>query len=144
MRTLTKAVVCPLMVAAIALVATGCGGTIKLTGIKPGSPAAAGQSLFESAGCTSCHMIEGQGGVGGPDLTTVGSLNKTATYGGTLPVPVPGVAGPVYSGKSWFVLHTECPSCATPGSVMPAFPHFTPQQYLELATFLSGLGVTEK
>ena len=64
-RTLTKAVVCPLMVAAIALVATGCGGTIKLTGIKPGSPAAAGQSLFESAGCTSCHMIEGQGGVGG-------------------------------------------------------------------------------
>jgi hypothetical protein len=57
---------------------------------------------------------------------------------------VPGGTGPVYSGKNWFVLHTECPSCATPGSAMPAFTNFTAQQYLELATFLNGLGVTEK
>jgi hypothetical protein len=71
-------------------------------------------------------------------------LGKTATYNGTLPVRVPGGTGPVYSGKNWFVLHTECPSCATPGSAMPAFTNFTAQQYLELATFLNGLGVTEK
>lgn len=144
MRTLLKAAVLMTVIGSLALGMAGCGGMAKLTGITPGSPAAAGESIFQSAGCMSCHMIKGQGGAGGPDLSAVGTLGKTATYNGTLPIPVPGVTGPVYSGKSWFVLHTECPSCATPGSAMPAFTNFTPQQYLELATFLNGLGVTEK
>lgn len=144
MGTMTKAAACMVMIGALVVVAAGCGGTSSLTGITAGSPAAAGQSLFESAGCTSCHMIKGQGGVGGPDLSAAGTLNKTTTYGGTLPVQVPGVTGPVYSGENWFILHTECPRCATSGSAMPAFRNFTPQQYLALATFLNGLGVTEK
>ena len=89
-------------------------------------------------------MIKGVGVGVGPNLTDVGTLHKTTTYTGTLPVPVPGVTGPVYTGIDWFVLHTQCPSCAHSGSPMPPFTSFTPQQYIELATFLNGLGVTYK
>jgi cbb3-type cytochrome oxidase cytochrome c subunit len=127
-----------------AIVASGCGGSSKLTGITPGSPEATGHALFISAGCMQCQSINGEGGSLGPDLTHVGTLNKTSTYTGALPVSVSGVSGPVYRGKDWFVLHTECPTCATPGSAMPSFASFTAQQYLALAGFLSGLGVTEK
>lgn len=142
--TVTRTVAWTLTIGMLTVVAAGCGGTSTLSGITKGSPAATGQALFESAGCTGCHSIKGQGGVMGPDLTDVGTLNKTANYIGTLPVPLPGVTGPVYSGKNWFVLHTQCPTCATPGSPMPAFTSFTAQQYLALAAFLGGLGVTEK
>lgn len=120
------------------------GGAVTFTGITPGSAAAAGQTIFETSGCTSCHMIKGAGGQVGPNLTNVGTLGKTSTYAGTIPVKVPGVKGPVYSGENWFVLHTECPTCATPGSAMPAFANFTAQQYQQLATFLNGLGTTYK
>lgn len=131
--------------AALAVVGVaGCGGIAAVPGIAPGSAAARGESLFDSAGCDGCHMVDGQGGTVGPDLSKVGTLGKTATYTGDLPVKVPGVVGPVYTGRDWFVLHTECPSCATPGSPMPAFTDFTPRQYLDLAAFLAGLGVTEK
>jgi cytochrome c oxidase cbb3-type subunit 3 len=34
---------------------------------------ARGQELFAKAGCVQCHSIAGQGGVKGPDLTSVGS-----------------------------------------------------------------------
>jgi mono/diheme cytochrome c family protein len=113
------------------------------TGITPGSPAAAGEAIFESSGCTSCHMVKGVGGTVGPNLTAVGTLGKQATYTGKLPVPVPGVTGPTYKGVDWFVLHTQVPT-VDPGSAMPPFANFTAQQYVELATFLNGLGVTYK
>ena len=117
---------------------------ITFTGITPGSAAAAGETLFLTEGCTSCHMVKGVGGQVGPNLTDIGAAGKTSTYTGKLPVAVPGVTGPVYSGANWFILHTQCPTCATPGSAMPAFANFTPQQYQQLAAFLSGLGTTYK
>jgi hypothetical protein len=89
-------------------------------------------------------MVKGVGGQVGPNLTAIGTQHKSSTYNGKLPVPVPGVTGPTYSGEDWFILHTQCPSCATPGSPMPPFANFTPVQYQELATFLNGLGVTYK
>ncbi len=39
-----------------------------------------GRSVFEGAsGCTSCHMVEGEGGIVGPDLSDVG-LRRGADY----------------------------------------------------------------
>jgi len=38
-----------------------------------GDPAK-GKEVYEASGCASCHMIAGQGGDAGPELTTVGSL----------------------------------------------------------------------
>jgi menaquinol-cytochrome c reductase cytochrome b/c subunit len=116
---------------------------VTFTGITPGSAAAAGETLFETSGCTSCHMVKGVGGTVGPNLTDVGTLGKQATYSGKLPVAVPGVTGPLYKGVDWFVLHTQVPTI-NPGSAMPPFDNFTALQYQQLATFLNGLGVTYK
>jgi len=44
----------------------------------PGHPAA-GKTLFAGkGGCAKCHMIRGEGGRLGPDLTTIGSLRSPA------------------------------------------------------------------
>jgi cytochrome c oxidase cbb3-type subunit III len=38
-----------------------------------------GKEVYDSSGCASCHMIKGEGGDSGPELTNVGSL-RGATY----------------------------------------------------------------
>ena len=49
----------------------------------------AGKKVYESSGCANCHIIAGQGGDIGPDLTTVGQargpnyLRNTILYPGT-------------------------------------------------------------
>jgi putative heme-binding domain-containing protein len=37
----------------------------------PGDPAA-GRVVYEAAGCAACHIIEGNGGILGPELTDIG------------------------------------------------------------------------
>jgi menaquinol-cytochrome c reductase cytochrome b/c subunit len=118
------------------------GSTLTFTNMTPASTA--GLAVFEANGCTSCHMVKGVGGQVGPNLTNVGTKNLSATYTGKLPVAVPGVKGPTYSGPAWYVLHTQCPTCATPGSAMPAFASLSATEYSNLATFLNGLGTTYK
>lgn len=34
----------------------------------------AGKALFQSSGCTACHMLDGQGGSIGPDLSRIGDM----------------------------------------------------------------------
>ncbi len=53
------------------------GGPPESTGTASPGDAAAGERLFNSAGCSGCHMVRGRGGVLGPDLTNVGR-NRTA------------------------------------------------------------------
>ena len=49
-------------------------GAVRVT--VPGNPAA-GESLFRGkGGCAKCHMIRGEGGRLGPDLTHIGSLRS--------------------------------------------------------------------
>ena len=98
-------------------------GATTFTGITPGSAAAAGQTVYETSGCSSCHMLKGAGGQVAPNLTNIGTKNL---------------------GVAWFIKHTKCPSCVTPGSAMPPFANFTNTQYQQLATFLNGLGTTYK
>lgn len=53
----------------------------KLAELKPaasGGDAARGRRVFfgKKAGCTACHMVQGQGGRVGPDLTKIGSIRS--------------------------------------------------------------------
>ncbi len=43
----------------------------------PGSPVR-GRQLFASRGCTGCHLVRGEGGVNGPDLSHIGSQRPAA------------------------------------------------------------------
>jgi putative heme-binding domain-containing protein len=42
----------------------------------PGDPEAGRELFFGKSGCTQCHMIRGQGGLLGPDLSDAGSWGK--------------------------------------------------------------------
>lgn len=39
----------------------------------------AGQALFQSSGCSGCHMVDGQGGSVGPDLSRIGDMRGPAS-----------------------------------------------------------------
>ena len=43
---------------------------------KSSGDAAAGRALYAAQGCASCHRIEGQGSIYGPDLTRVGAARS--------------------------------------------------------------------
>lgn len=47
-------------------------------GAIPGDPKT-GQALFQSSGCSACHMIDGQGGSVGPDLSRIGDMRGPAS-----------------------------------------------------------------
>jgi mono/diheme cytochrome c family protein len=103
----------------------GSAKTLPLTGIDQDKAAQAGVTLFLTQGCTSCHMIKGVGAGGpGPNLTDEGT-HKDHTM-------------------QWQIEHLKNPQSKSPGSIMPAFTSFTPQQYNDLATLLTGLGTKYK
>lgn len=45
----------------------------------PPGDAAAGSRLFRAKGCIGCHLVNGEGGVNGPDLSYIGSSRPAAT-----------------------------------------------------------------
>jgi mono/diheme cytochrome c family protein len=49
----------------------------------------AGRRLFDSAGCRQCHMIDGHGGVLGPDLSSVALQNTSSRIRNPSPVRRP-------------------------------------------------------
>lgn len=88
------------------------------------APAQAGLELVYASGCQNCHNIKGLGAAGpGPSLTNEGSKAR---------------------GKEWQIGHLKDPASFTPGSSMPAFSSFTPEEYENLATLLEGLGTKYK
>lgn len=44
----------------------------------PPGDAAAGATLFRTKGCSNCHLVKGEGGVNGPDLSFLGSQRPAA------------------------------------------------------------------
>jgi mono/diheme cytochrome c family protein len=96
----------------------GAGEALPLSGLDP--EAEAGMQLFLANGCTSCHNVAGVGAPGpGPNLTNEGTKGQPPEfYEGFLKDP--------------------------PGGVMPAFEGFTPEEYQQIGTFLSGLGTKYK
>jgi cbb3-type cytochrome oxidase cytochrome c subunit len=79
----------------------------------------AGQRLYQDKGCAGCHVIDGQGGAVGPDLTREGT--------------VPG------HDHDWHVRHLLDPAGVVPGSIMPKLIQ-DPAQAEDLADYLTSLG----
>jgi menaquinol-cytochrome c reductase cytochrome b/c subunit len=91
---------------------------LPLSGLDP--TAEAGATIFLTNGCTSCHAIAGVGAPGpGPNLSNEGTQGHPPEY---------------YEG------FLKDP----PGNVMPNFTGFTPEQYTQIGTLLSGLGTKYK
>jgi quinol---cytochrome c reductase cytochrome c subunit, bacillus type len=98
----------------------GAGAGLTLSGLDQDPQAQAGADLFLANGCTSCHTVAGVGAPGpGPNLSNEGAQGHPPEfYEGFLKDP--------------------------PGNIMPNFTGFTPEQYMQLGTFLSGLGTKYK
>jgi mono/diheme cytochrome c family protein len=59
--------------------------TVKAGGTPGGAPApvngSPGAQLFAAQGCVACHVIKGQGGTVGPELSTIGTVAATRKPG---------------------------------------------------------------
>jgi cytochrome c oxidase cbb3-type subunit 3 len=61
-----------------------------------------GRSVYESSGCATCHIIDGQGGGVGPELTRVGAMRGPSYLRTTLLTPgaiLPKEAGAMERGR---------------------------------------------
>ncbi|MEW6583603.1 MAG: c-type cytochrome [Actinomycetota bacterium] len=86
--------------------------------------ATAGLELMSASGCFNCHNIKGVGAAGpGPGLADEGTKGR---------------------GAEWQIAHLKNPASQVPGSPMPPFTSFTPEEYDNLATLLEGLGTKYK
>jgi mono/diheme cytochrome c family protein len=121
------------LLACLALLVAGCGGSGAPLANEGGGPArnvpiwihderlppgaVPGAHLFAVGGCTACHTYAGSGGqnLGAPDLTDIGSRNL---------------------GIAFQIAHLRCPSCVHSGSPMPPFGAFGPKRLKQLAIFL--------
>jgi len=77
-----------------------------------------GKALYQSQGCTACHMIDGSGGSIGPDLSGQGQKGRS---------------------KEWLRTQIRNPKEHDPRSVMPANSALNDQQVGQLVDFLLSL-----
>jgi ubiquinol-cytochrome c reductase cytochrome b subunit len=75
----------------------------------------AGRGLFVSAGCVTCHKIEGKGGVAGPDLSHEAKLGRSS---------------------QWLITQITDPRKHVPTTIMPAHKNLTQSQLKGLADFI--------
>jgi len=76
-------------------------------------------AIFQSAGCTACHSVEGTGGTIGPVLSR-GTLRG--------------------KGRAWIVEQIRNPRSHNPNTLMPAFTSLSGQQVDTLVSYLMGPG----
>ncbi len=76
-----------------------------------------GQRLYQSLGCSACHMINGIGGTTGPDLTHVGSRRD----------------------RIWLKGHFIDPKKYVPNSAMPSYGHLSEQDLEDLTDYMISL-----
>ncbi len=79
-----------------------------------GKELTAGQKLYQSLGCSNCHMINGVGGTTGPDLTSVGSRRD----------------------REWLLGHFKDPKAYVPNSAMPSFGHLSEKDLNDLTDYM--------
>ena len=77
---------------------------------------ATGQKLFKTLPCTSCHRLEGKGGISGPDLTHEARR---------------------HSDIAWHIVHLKDPQKIKPNSDMPSFDTLSADELKALAAYLS-------
>jgi ubiquinol-cytochrome c reductase cytochrome b subunit len=120
----------PVGLAALFVLLAGSGLLIGAAGRAPENPGAqadlalgaterAGRALYRAHQCGMCHVIDGEGGAVGPDLTAVGLRHSAG----------------------WMHSFIEAPGRFRPGSPMPAFgpPSLSHQEIEELAQYLASL-----
>jgi cytochrome c oxidase cbb3-type subunit III len=76
-------------------------GTTEASGTATGD-AKKGEALYQSSGCSACHMIEGEGGSVGPDLTRIGSMRGPSNLMARLEDPganLPKVGNGPFEGR---------------------------------------------
>ena len=56
------------------------------SGVTPGDPQK-GKAVYRSKNCSQCHIVDGQGGILGPDLTRIGSLLSPGSLRGAIVSP---------------------------------------------------------
>ena len=98
------------------------------------TPAAAGQQLYQSLGCTSCHGANGEGGRG-PTLAGLFGKQTPLASGGTV------VADEAYLRES--IINPQAKLVAGFGPIMPTFQgQVTEDQLVQLLAFIKSLQVS--
>jgi cytochrome c oxidase subunit 2 len=98
------------------------------------SPAVAGQQLFQSLGCVSCHGANGEGGRG-PALAGLFGRQVFLTNGQTL------VADEAYVRES--IENPQAKLVSGFGPIMPTFQgQVTPEQLIQIMSFIKSLQIT--
>jgi cytochrome c oxidase subunit 2 len=99
------------------------------------SPAAAGQQLFDTLGCVSCHGANGEGGRG-PALTSLYNTQVHLTNGQTL------IADEGYLRES--ILNSQAKITAGFGPIMPTFQgQVNEEQVLQLVAYIKSLSTAK-
>jgi cytochrome c oxidase subunit 2 len=100
------------------------------------SPAVAGQQLFQSLGCVSCHGANGEGGRG-PALVGLFGRKVFLTNGQTV------IADEAYVRES--IENPQAKLVSGFGPIMPTFQgQVTPEQLIQIMSFIKSLQVTNQ
>ncbi len=100
------------------------------------SPAVAGQQLFQSLGCVSCHGANGEGGRG-PALAGLFGRQVFLTNGQTI------IADEAYVRES--IENPQAKLVSGFGPIMPTFQgQVTPEQLIQIMSFIKSLQITNQ
>jgi mono/diheme cytochrome c family protein len=80
--------------------------------------AAKGRELFDSIGCMGCHMVNGKGGMVGPDLSDEADKGKS---------------------RKWLTTQIRDPKANDPTTIMPAFDNLSDKKVDYLVDYLMTL-----
>ena len=77
-----------------------------------------GKQLFDTLGCTACHMVDGQGGRVGPDLSDEAGKSRS---------------------RPWLITQIRNPKANDPQTTMPSYDSLSDEQVNDLTDYLLSL-----
>jgi len=77
-----------------------------------------GKQLYSTLGCQACHMVNGQGGTAGPDLSNEAGKGRSS---------------------QWLTAQIRNPKTNDPQTIMPAYDQLTDENVADLVAYLQGL-----
>lgn len=84
----------------------------------PSAAAKRGKQLFDTLGCQGCHVVNGQGGTAGPDLSDEAGKGRS---------------------REWLVKQIRNPRANDPQTTMPAYDYLSDDKVTDLVDYLQGL-----